>query len=147
MSDMDTQRTADIIEKMRLARIGEYAKWEIMLGKLENGLGLDGEEFAYVTSMAATYKNGNVRRRTKYYHRPIDPNDSVPSCNECGKKSAYYCVMNDVYYCHFTNIKAMLDKLHYHHGPSDVSDNSIHHSSHSNMLIFYHIHYTRELNR
>ena len=36
MSDMDTQRTADIIEKMRLARIGEYAKWEIMLGKLEN---------------------------------------------------------------------------------------------------------------
>ena len=46
MSDMDTQRTADIIEKMRLARIGEYAKWEIMLGKLENGLGLDGEEFA-----------------------------------------------------------------------------------------------------
>ena len=99
MSDMDTQRTADIIEKMRLARIGEYAKWEIMLGKLENGLRLDGEEFAYVTSMAATYKNGNVRRRTKYYHRPIDPNDSVPSCNECGKKSAYYCVMNDVYYC------------------------------------------------
>ena len=82
---------------MRLARM--YAKWEIMLGKLENGLGLDGEEFAYVTSMAATYKNGNVRRRTKYYHRPIDPNDSVPSCNECGKKSAYYCVMNDVYYC------------------------------------------------
>ena len=36
---------------------------------------------------------------------------------------------------------------HYHHGPSDVSGNSIHHSSHSNMLIFYHIHYTRELNR
>ena len=40
----------------------------IMLGKIENGLGFTfGEESCYVTSMAATYKNGNVRRRTKYY--------------------------------------------------------------------------------
>ncbi len=99
MSGTDAQRTADIIEKMRLARIGEYAKWERMLEKLDKGVGLNGEEYAYVASMAGTYKNGSVRRRTKYYHRPIDPADSVPSCTECGKKSAYYCVMNDAYYC------------------------------------------------
>ena len=84
---VDTQRTA-IIEKMRLARI-EYAI-------IENGLGLDGEEFAI-----RDIHGCNTRMETTAHKvlSPLDPNDSVPSCNECGKKSAYYCVMNDVYYC------------------------------------------------
>ncbi|MDI1495201.1 MAG: hypothetical protein K8823_507 [Cenarchaeum symbiont of Oopsacas minuta] len=98
-SNVDAKRTVDIIEKMRLARIGEYTKWERMLAKLEHGDMLSGEEITYVSTMASTYRHGNVKRGTKFYHRPIDPMDSVPSCTNCGQKSAYFCCMNDAYYC------------------------------------------------
>ena len=97
--NIDSGKTLEIIERMKLAKIGEYDKWESIIKKIQNEETLNPAELEYYSQLTRIYKNSTVTSRSKIYHTKLSEQDEKPSCKECGKDSLYYCNMNDQYYC------------------------------------------------
>ena len=96
---MDSKKTVEIIERLKLAKIGKYDKWESLIKKIQNNVNLTADDIAYFTNFTRIYKDGQIFHKTKMYHTKLSENDTKPPCKECGNDSLYYCNMNDAYFC------------------------------------------------
>ena len=96
---IDSKKTLEVIERMKLAKIGEYGKWEKIIKKIKNEQPLNPGEVEYFTNLTRIYKDSRVTSRSKIYHTKLSDQDEKPPCKECGKNSLYYCNMNDQYFC------------------------------------------------
>jgi hypothetical protein len=101
MTKIDQPKTLEIIERLKLARIGEYKKWDSIIRKIKENSPLNPAELEYYSSLTRIYKNSTVTRRSKIYHTKLSEKDEKPPCNKCGNDSDYYCNMNDQYFCTF----------------------------------------------
>ncbi|MBS1267559.1 MAG: hypothetical protein MAG458_00263 [Nitrosopumilus sp.] len=97
--EIDTKKTLEIIEEMKLAKIGEYKKWESIIKKIYNEEPLNQFQTEYFSNMTRIYKNSNITYRSKIIHTKLSELDEKPPCEECSEKSKFYCNMNDQYYC------------------------------------------------
>ena len=96
---IDSEKTLEIIERMNLAKIGNYKKWESIIKKINNEQSLNPGELEYYSNLTRIYKNSNITSRSKLYHTKLSELDEKPPCNACGENSLYYCNMNDLYFC------------------------------------------------
>ena len=96
---IDSKKTLEIIERMKLAKIGKYDKWKKIIKKIKNEQVLNPGEVEYFTNLTRIYKDSRVTSRSKIYHTKLSDQDEKPPCKECGKNSLYYCNMNDQYFC------------------------------------------------
>ena len=96
---IDTTKTLDIIERMKLAKIGEYKKWEIIIKKIKTEQDLLPSELEYFSNFTRIYKNSSTTNRSKIYHTRLSEQDVRPPCKMCGESSEFYCNMNDQYFC------------------------------------------------
>ncbi|MGD8299651.1 MAG: hypothetical protein PVG23_02810 [Nitrosopumilaceae archaeon] len=96
---IDTAKTLDIIERMKLARIGEYKKWETIIKKIKKEQGLLPAEIEYFSNFTRIYKKSSISFRSKIYHTRLSEHDMKPPCEMCGENSEFYCNMNDQYFC------------------------------------------------
>ncbi len=96
---IDSQKTLEIIERMKLAKIGKYDKWEAIIKKRKNEQPLTPGEIEYYTNLTRIYKDSTITSRSKIYHTKLSKQDEKPPCKLCGKNSLYYCNMNDQYFC------------------------------------------------
>ena len=96
---IDFSKTVDIIERMKLAKIGEYKKWNAMIKKIKNNEQLDPLDLEYFSNLTRIYKDSNITIRSKSYHTKLSTHDEKPECKICGNDSTYYCNMNDQYFC------------------------------------------------
>jgi hypothetical protein len=96
---IDSKKTVEVIERLKLAKIGEYKKWESLIKKIQNDESLNADDLAYFTNFSRIYKNAQITHKTKMYHTKLSENDEKPPCKECGEDSLYYCNMNDAYFC------------------------------------------------
>jgi len=96
---IDINKTLEIIERMKLAKIGEYKKWNVMIKKIKNHKELEPEELEYFSNISRIYKDSNISSRSKTYHTKLSKHDEKPTCGICGNDSDYYCNMNDQYFC------------------------------------------------
>jgi len=98
-NQIDSQKTLEIIEKMKLAKIGDYKKWRAIIKKISRNEPLNPLQTEYFSNMTRIYKNSNITTRSKLYHTKLSEHDEKPPCKECGKNSKFYCNMNDQYFC------------------------------------------------
>ena len=96
---IDSQKTLEVIERMKLAKIGKYKKWEAIIKKIKNEQPLNSGELEYYTSLTRIYKNSRITSKSKMYHTKLSELDEKPPCKICGENSLYYCNMNDQYFC------------------------------------------------
>ncbi|MCH9657799.1 hypothetical protein K0U27_03725 [archaeon] len=96
---IDIEKTLEVIERMKLAKIGKYKKWESMIKKIKKAQRLNPDELEYYSNLTRIYKNSNTTPRSKVYHTRLSDLDTKPPCAECGSDSEYYCNMNDQYFC------------------------------------------------
>jgi hypothetical protein len=96
---INSEKTIEIIEKMKLAKIGKYKKWQLIIKKIKNDQILNPAELKYYSNLTRIYKNSSVTTRSKIYHTKLSLEDEKPPCKECGESSLYYCNMNDQYFC------------------------------------------------
>ena len=96
---IDSQKTLEVIERLKLAKIGEYEKWETIVKKIKKGNPLSQMELEYYANLTRIYKDSNISARSKIYHTKLSEHDEKPPCLQCGKNSQYYCNMNDQYFC------------------------------------------------
>ena len=96
---IDSEKTIDVIEKMKLAKIGKYKKWESIIKKIKKEQALNPEELEYYSNITRIYKNSSIVKRSKVYHTKLSNLDEKPPCKKCGENSLYYCNMNDQYFC------------------------------------------------
>ena len=96
---IDSEKTIDVIERMKHAKIGSYKKWEKIIKKIRNEEPLNPGELEYYTVLTRIYKNANITSRSKTYHTKLSEQDEKPPCDTCGNDSLYYCNMNDQYFC------------------------------------------------
>jgi len=96
---IDSQKTLEVIERMKFAKIGEYDKWKTIIKKIKNEQPLTPEELEYYTNLTRIYKDSTTTNRSKIYHTKLSKQDEKPPCKVCGKNSLYYCNMNDQYFC------------------------------------------------
>ena len=96
---IDSQKTLEVIERMKLAKIGEYKKWETIIKKIKKDVPLNQGELEYYTNLTRIYKDSTVTSRSKIYHTKLSEQDEKPPCKECGEDSSFYCNMNDQYFC------------------------------------------------
>ena len=99
MDNIDNKKTLEIIERLKLAKIGEYSKWEELIKKLSKGQELNAEESSYFSSLTRIYKETKITPRTRIFHIKLSELDEKPPCKACGEESLFYCNMNDAYYC------------------------------------------------
>ena len=95
----DSERTLKVIEGMKNTKIGKYKKWKGMIKKIRNRQPLSPEEQEYYSNITRIYKNSVIATRSRIYHTRLSELDEKPPCWGCGKDSAYYCNMNDQYFC------------------------------------------------
>ena len=96
---IDYSKTLDIIEGMKLAKIGEYKKWNIIIKKIKNKEDLNQSDLEYFSNITRIYKDSNISVRSKVFHTKLSEKDEKPACKICGEESTYYCNMNDQYFC------------------------------------------------
>jgi hypothetical protein len=96
---IDVNKTLEIIERMKLAKIGEYKKWNTIIKKIKNQKELNQADLEYFSNISRIYKDSNVSSRSKAYHTKLSEYDEKPACRICGDDSVYYCNMNDQYFC------------------------------------------------
>lgn len=96
---IDSQKTLEVIERMKLAKIGEYKKWEVIIKKIKNDVPLNQGELDYYSNLTRIYKDSTITSRSKVYHTKLSEQDEKPPCKECGEDSSFYCNMNDQYFC------------------------------------------------
>ena len=98
-SKIDLEKTAEIIEKMKIANIGKNQKWESMIKKIRKHQKFSEQETEYFSNMTRIYKGPQNSVRSKIYHTKLSDLDEKPPCTECGEGSQYYCNMNDQFFC------------------------------------------------
>jgi len=96
---IDSQKILEIIERMKLAKIGEYDKWDTIIKKIKKEQPLNPEERGYYTNLTRIYKDSAITSRSKIYHTKLSKQDETPPCKVCGENAIYYCNMNDQYFC------------------------------------------------
>ena len=96
---IDYKKTLDMVERMKLAKIGEYQKWEKIIKKLKNQEDLLPAESEYFSNFSRIYKKLAPTTRSKNYHTKLSKHDEKPPCKTCGDNSEFYCNMNDEYFC------------------------------------------------
>ena len=96
---IDSQKTLEVIERMKLAKIGEYDKWEEIIKKIKKEEPLNPGELEYYANLTRIYKDSIITSRSKVYHTKLSEQDEKPPCKVCGENSLYYCNMNDQYFC------------------------------------------------
>lgn len=96
---IDSKKTLEVIERMKLAKIGEYDKWEKIIKKIKKEEPLNQGELEYYTNLTRIYKDSAITSRSKVYHTKLSDQDKKPPCKVCGENSLYYCNMNDQYFC------------------------------------------------
>jgi hypothetical protein len=96
---IDREKTIEIIEKLKLARIGDKEKLDTIIMKIRDGKLLKKNEEGYFRNLTRIYKGGSLNHRSKIYHIKLLEHDEKPLCSVCSDKSLYYCNMNDVYLC------------------------------------------------
>jgi len=96
---IDFEKTLEVIEGMKIAKIGNYKKWERIIKKIRKEEPLNFGELEYYTNLTRIYKNSSITSRSKAYHTKLSDEDEKPPCNACGEDSRYYCNMNDQYFC------------------------------------------------
>jgi hypothetical protein len=96
---IDFTKTLDIIEGMKLAKIGECKEWNAIIKKIKNKENLNPSDLEYFSNLTRIYKDANISVRSKVYHTKLSDHDEKPACRICGDDSAYYCNMNDQYFC------------------------------------------------
>jgi hypothetical protein len=96
---IDRIKTLDIIERMKLAKIGTYKKWQLLIKKIKNHENLNQSDLEYFTSITRIYKDSSITIRSKIYHTKLSQYDEKPLCEICGEDSTYYCNVNDQYFC------------------------------------------------
>ena len=96
---LDKEKTLEVIERMKLAKIGEYDKWEAIIKKIKKEEPLNQGELEYYTNLTRIYKDSAITSRSKVYHTKLSEQDEKPPCKVCGDDSLYYCNMNDQYFC------------------------------------------------
>ncbi len=96
---IDYEKTLEIIERLKLAKIGKYEKWESIIKKIKNKQILNPDELKYYLNLTRIYKNLEITSRSKIYHTKLSLEDEKLPCSQCGKDSLYYCNMNDQYFC------------------------------------------------
>ena len=99
MNNLDRKKTLELIERMKLAKIGEYSKWKSIIKKINKGDELNTEELGYFSSLTRIYKDSKISSRSKIFHVKLSEQDKKPPCKSCGEESLFYCNMNDAYYC------------------------------------------------
>ncbi len=65
---IDSQKTLEVIERMKFAKIGKYDKWEAIIKKIKNEQPLNPGELEYYTNLTRIYKNSSITSRSKMYH-------------------------------------------------------------------------------
>ena len=95
---INLEKTLEIIERMKIAKIGDYKKWEIIIKKINKQQDLNAEDVESYSNLTRIYKDSAVTSRTKIYHTKLSKEDEKPPCKECGEDSLYYCNMNDQYF-------------------------------------------------
>ncbi len=96
---IDSQKTLEVIERMKLAKIGKYEKWKVIIKKIKNDQPLSTRELEYYANLTRIYKDSAITSRSKIYHTKLSREDEKPPCKMCGDNSTYYCNMNDLYFC------------------------------------------------
>jgi len=96
---IDSQKTLEVIERMKLAKIGEYNKWEAIIKKIKKEEPLNPGELEYYANLTRIYKDSSITSRSKIYHTLLSEQDEKPPCKICGDNSSFYCNMNDQYFC------------------------------------------------
>lgn len=96
---INTEKTIEIIERLKLAKIGDYKKWEAIIKKIKNDVPLNPAELEYYSNITRIYKDSTITIRSKIYHTRLSEYDEKPPCKKCGDISEYYCNMNDQYFC------------------------------------------------
>jgi len=96
---IDLIKTLDVIEEMKLAKIGEYKKWDAIIKKIKNKGSLNPSDLEYFSNITRIYKDSNITIRSKVYHTKLSDHDEKPACEICSDDSTYYCNMNDQYFC------------------------------------------------
>jgi len=96
---IDSQKTLEVIERMKLAKIGEYDKWEVIIKKIKKEEPLNPVELEYYANLTRIYKDSSITSRSKIYHTILSEQDEKPPCKICGDNSSFYCNMNDQYFC------------------------------------------------
>jgi len=96
---IDKEKTIETIERLKLAKIGDYKKWELIIKKIRTDNPLNLEEMEYFSNLTRIYKESTISKRTRIYHTKLSEYDEKPPCKTCGDFSEYYCNMNDQYFC------------------------------------------------
>mgnify|MGYP007099591900 FL=1 len=96
---IDIIKTLEIIQGMKLAKIGDDKKWNGMIKKIKNKEGLATSDLEYFSNITRIYKDSNMIVRSRVYHTKLSEHDEKPACRICGDNSEYYCNMNDQYFC------------------------------------------------
>mgnify|MGYP000179295007 CR=1 FL=1 len=96
---IDKEKTIEIIETLKLAKIGDYKKWKLLIKKIKTDIPLNLEEIEYFSTLTRIYKESKISKRTRIYHTKLSDYDEKPPCQTCGDFSEYYCNMNDEYFC------------------------------------------------
>jgi hypothetical protein len=96
---MNNKDILDLIERMKLAKIGEYQRWKKIIKKINCDEALDDEDSKYFSTLTRIYKDFKISERSKIYHTKLSKEDSKLPCKTCGEESLFYCNMNDAYFC------------------------------------------------
>ena len=97
---MDSEKTIEVIERLKVARIGKYKKWESMIKKIKKNQTLNPEELKYYANITRIYKDSGITPRSRWlYHTKLSDQDEKPPCRKCKESSTYYCNINDEYFC------------------------------------------------
>ena len=68
---INLEKTLEIIERMKIAKIGDYKKWEIIIKKINKKQILNAEELEYYSNLTRIYKDSSVTSRTKIYNTKL----------------------------------------------------------------------------
>ena len=98
-NSFDKEKTLELIQQLKSAKIGENNKWNAILKKLNQNLELNEKDIQYFSTLTRIYKDGRTSARSKFYHVRLSEDDSKPPCKNCGNKSQFYCNLNDEYFC------------------------------------------------
>ena len=63
---INSKRTIEIIERMKLAKIGKYKKWQLIIKKIKNDQILNPEELKYYSNLIRFNKNLSVQVEVKF---------------------------------------------------------------------------------
>jgi len=96
---IDSEKTLEVIEKMRRGKIGQHKKWKAIIKKIKNDEPLNPGELEYYSNLTRIYKDSSITSRSKIYHTKLSELDEKIPCDLCEEKSEYYCNINNQYFC------------------------------------------------